>query len=313
MSASARPPAANAAAGGRAVLGVIHSAPGFDVPAGACDCHVHVYPPPSQFAFAADRLYTPDVATLEDLRARQRALGLQRAVIVQSSAYGTDNACLRAALGELGGAARGVAVVAAGVPDAELDALAAAGVRGLRINLESAGERDPASAARALQAAAGIARGRGWHVQVYTHPDVLLALRPVVESLPVPLVLDHFGRVDAAGGSSSPGFLLLRDWLRDGRVYVKLSAPRRVARDPDGEDAAALARGLIEANPDRLLWGSDWPHGGAWPGVPRTPDRIEPFHPVDDGAALARLNRWAGAPEVLRRILVDNPARLYGF
>ncbi|HEY4250102.1 MAG TPA: amidohydrolase family protein [Roseomonas sp.] len=300
----------------RAILGVHHGAPGFAMPEGACDCHTHVFGPAGRFPFAADRLYTPGDALVEDLFAHQLRLGLDRVVIVQPSCYGTDNACTVAGLRALGPArARGVAVIADAADEAALAALHAAGIRGVRLNLETSGNNDPEAARRALRETAARVAPFGWHVQVFTNLGVIGALREVVETLPVPLVVDHFGRARGDGGIAQPGFDALLGLVRDGRAYVKLSAPHRASALPGYADVLPLARALIAANPDRMLWGSDWPHpGGAPPGGRRSPDGIEAFRPEDDGAALTRLGQWAaGDAALLRRILVDNPARLYGF
>lgn len=300
----------------RVILGVAHGAPGFAVPEGACDCHTHVFGPAERFAFAADRLYTPGEALTEDLFAHQLRLGLDRVVIVQPSCYGTDNACTIAGIRALGPArARGVAVIGADADDAALAALHAAGIRGVRLNLETSGNNDPDAARAALRGTAARVAPFGWHVQVFTNLGVIAALGGAVQALPVPLVVDHFGKARGDAGLSQPGFDMLLGLVRDGHAYVKLSAPHRVSAQPGYADAAPLAQALIAANPDRMLWGSDWPHpGGAPPGGKRSREGIEPFRPEDDGAALARLAGWAaGDAALLRRILADNPARLYGF
>lgn len=301
--------------GVRAVLGSAQSVPAFDVPRGACDCHVHVFGPRERFPFSPERVYTPGPASLEDLQALHRALGVDRVVIVQASVYGADNRCLVDALHRLGGRARGVAVVDEAAGEDELHAMGRAGVRGARVNLQSAGRDDPAAARDALRRAAERVAPLGWHVQLYTNLTLLAALHEAVLALPVPLVVDHFGLADPAQGVTQAGFDVLLSLVRSGRGYVKLSAAHRLSRAPDHADVAPLARALIEANPQRVLWGTDWPHTGGGSGRRAAParDGIEPFQPVDDGRGLDRLNRWAADPLQLRRILVDNPARLFGF
>jgi len=295
------------------VLGVAHSAPVFEVPSGACDCHVHVFGPVERFPFAPGRVYTPGSASVEDLLALQRALHLERVVIVQASSYGADNACTVDALQRLGARARGVAGIDAATSDTLLRDMHQAGVRGVRVNLETYGKHDPAVARELLADAARRVAPLGWHVQIYTNLSVLDSLHEAIRSLPVPLVIDHFGRADAARGVSQPGFAALVSLVRSGKAYVKLSAPHRVSGQPDHADAAVIARALIESNPDRMLWGTDWPHSGGRPGVPRRPEVIEPFTRVDDGAALNRLGSWVPDAVRLRKILAENPARLYGF
>jgi predicted TIM-barrel fold metal-dependent hydrolase len=299
-----------------AIHGVTHTAPAFDVPAGACDSHVHVFGPFDRFPLSPGRRYTPGPALVEDLLALQRALRLSRVVVVQASPQGTDNACLVDALRRLpagGSQARGVAVIDGATTDAELEAMHEAGVRGVRVNLESQGEYDPAVARRLLQEAARRAAPLGWHVQTYTTLPVLAPLRDTILALPVPLVVDHFGRPTAAAGTGQPGFDVLLALVRAGKAYVKLSAAYRISEHPDCADAGVLARALAEANPDRVLWGTDWPHPGGGPRAPELVQVVEPSIPIDDGRALNRLHEWIGDPARLRKILVDNPARLYDF
>ena len=296
------------------VLGVPQTAPAFDVPADACDCHVHVFGPADRFPYAADRVYTPGPASIDDLVSLQRALGLHRVVIVQPSPYGTDNSCLLEVLRRLGGRARGVAVIGGATTDAALRRLAEAGVRGVRVNLETRAQRDPAAARELLVDAASRAARFNWHVQAYAGLPVLASLHDVILTLPVPLVVDHFGAAPAAAGIAAPGFAALLSLLRRGKIFVKLSAPYRISERADYEDAAAMARALIEAHPDHVVWGTDWPHsGGGRPGVRRDPAGVEPFRPEDNGRALNRLGTWATDAEQVRKILVDTPARLYGF
>lgn len=294
-----------------AILGVRHSGLDIALPRGACDCHTHVFGAADRFPFDPGRSYTPGEADVDALSAHQRALGLDRVVIVQPSPYGTDNRCTLDAVRRLGAGARAVAVIGPELSAAALRELHAAGVRGVRINLETAGEHDPAVAGRLLREAAEQVAPLGWHVQVYTNIAVLAALRDDILALPTPLVVDHFGRAMAAAGPRQPGFDVLLELVRGGRVWVKLSAAHRIAAAPD--DAGPIAAALIAANKARMLWGSDWPHPGGQARTGAERDAIEAFNPVDDGRALERLRRWAGDAETLRMILVDNPARLYGF
>jgi len=291
------------------------AASGFTAPSGACDCHVHVFPDPLHYPFAAGRRYTPPPASPDALRALLDGLGLQRVVVVQPSVYGSDNAATLAGIRALGPQrARGVAVIEAGTTDAALQNLHAAGVRGVRVNLELAGEADPKRAAQQLQEAAARVAPLGWHVQIYAQLPLLAALHATLQALPVPVVLDHFGGAVAAGGVHQPGFDRLLDLVGSGRVYVKLSAAYRCsAQAPAFPDMAPLAQALIAAQPERMLWGSDWPH----PDPARPPgsrfDDVRPPLAVDDGHLLAQLPHWAGNAATLHRILVDNPARLYDF
>ncbi|MBP0495517.1 amidohydrolase family protein [Pararoseomonas indoligenes] len=285
----------------------------FPVPPGACDCHTHVFGPAASFPFAAGRTYTPGEAPPDALLELQNALGLDRVVLVQPSPYGADNACMLDGLRRLGPArGRGVAVIDEGTTEAALRDMHDAGVRGVRINLHTAGRTDPAMARAMLLGAARRVASLGWHVQAYTELSVIAALRDTILDLPGGLVIDHFGRPEGRRGLSQPGLDALLDLLRAGAVHVKLSAAHRLSDWPDCEDMAPLARAMIEANPDRVLWGSDWPHAGP-SGGGSDPSAVHPFRQVDDRRALARLAEWAGDEGRLRRLLVTNPARLYGW
>jgi len=280
---------------------------------GACDCHIHVFADPADFPFVESRTYTPGPAPLSALLAWHDELGIDRMVIVQASPYGTDNSCLLDVLRQCGNRARGVAVIDDDVDDVYLARIHKAGVRGVRLNLETTGDHDPISAARRLQAIARRIAPLGWHIQTYTNLTMLHALRDVIRDLPVPLVVDHFGKPDAALGPDQPGLASLLDAVASGRTYVKLSAPYRVSTAPDYQDADWLARCFIQANPDRVLWGSDWPHPGSAAGGPPSRAGITPFREEDNKAALRRAWRWLPDQEHAQKLWVTNPARLYQF
>jgi predicted TIM-barrel fold metal-dependent hydrolase len=285
----------------------------FAVPAGACDCHVHVFGAAAEFPFAARRGYTPPPASAVELLALQRALRLSRVVIVQPSVYGSDNSCTLDGMRQLGLRARGVAVIDRATSKAALDRMRRAGIRGVRVNLETAGETDPDAARRNLAAAVERVAPFGWHVQVYTRLSVITELREEVARLPVPIVFDHFGGAQAAGGVDQPGFAALLALVGAGHAYVKVSAAYRSSeKAPAYDDMAPLARALIAANPERILWGTDWPHPhAAAPGAAL--DRVSPFYDIDNGLALNQLLLWAPNAAIRRKILVENPARLYDF
>lgn len=298
-----------------AVLGVHHQRPAFDVPTDACDCHVHIFGPRDLYPLAKERTFAPGLAGVDDVLAMHDRIGIDRLVIVQASVQGTDNRCLLDAIEDLtarGRAARGVAVVADGTALSTLRSLHASGIRGLRVNLHSFNQRDTVFAASSMIAAANMAAEMGWHVQTYTTLRVIAAISDTIRRLPVPVVVDHFGLADAAAGLDQPGLGELLALLREGKVYLKLSAPYRILDRHDGTDGRDLVRAMVDANLDRLLWGTDWPHTGPWPGKDRETGGIEPFHPIDNGAQLNLLAAWTTAQE-RQRILVDNAARLYGF
>ncbi len=269
---------------------------------GSWDCHAHVFDP--RFPYAAGRDYSPGPATAEALRARHAAWGVDHAVLVQPSVYGTDNACLLDALCVLGPKARGVAVVDPDrISDDELADMQRAGVRGIRVNLVAGGGAavdDPfARMARRL-------RGTGLFMQVYAPQERILDCRPVIETAEVPVVLDHF-----AGGASA---VALEPLLRNAPVWVKLSADYRLSHDASIAETAALdlIGGFHSLIPDRLIWGSDWPHTGGGPERKRRPPtEIEPFRQVYS-LSVPQIMADAGLDDSARTaILTTNPARLF--
>jgi predicted TIM-barrel fold metal-dependent hydrolase len=286
----------------------------FQVPAGACDCHVHIFGDVKRFPFFAGRTYTPPAASISDLRARHQLLHMERVVIIQPSVYGTDNACTLDALQQLGPRARAVAVVDANISDAALDSMHRQGVRGIRINLGTAGVTDPNVARQRVREAAQRLKGRPWHVQLFTQLSVVEALSDDLDASPVPLVFDHFAQAQGALGVGQPGFATLLNLVRSGKAYVKISGPYLCSRQaPDYADMQPLARALIEANPQRILWGSNWPHPNPPQTPPRTATDITPPWPIDDGRVLNQLAVWVPGADQRKAILVDNPARLYAF
>jgi predicted TIM-barrel fold metal-dependent hydrolase len=284
----------------------------FTVPTGACDCHTHVFGDPRRFRFAENRTYTPESASVDELRALHRALHMNRVVIVQPSVYGTDNACTLDAIRQLGPRARGIAVIDDATPDSALDDMHRAGIRGIRLNLATAGQTDPAAARQRLQAAIARVAPRRWHIQMNTQLSVIDAIQDAVSTASIPVVFDHFGGAQAALGVGQPGFGALVKLVQAGHAYVKISAPYRSSNQgPAYMDVAPLAKALIAANPQRVIWGSDWPHPGPPTGRPLTD--ITPFYQVDDGRVLNQLAIWASEPATRTIILVDNPARIYDF
>ena len=265
---------------------------------------------PARFPYDKGRIYTPPKASLDDLRSLQAALGFDRVVIVAPSVYGIDNACTIDAVRQLGACARGVVVLGKSVTAAELDDMTEVGVRGVRLNLETMEDTDHVAAKRTLNAVAEQLRGRDWHIQFDTRLSVIAALKDDIAALPFPVVFSHFGRARAALGPNQPGFDDLMVLLKLGRAYVKISAPYRTSeKSPDFPDMAPLARLLVAANPDRILWGSNWPHPGRGP----TPSAIAPPYSNDDGRVLNLLPTWVPDPAFRIKILADNPARLYRF
>jgi predicted TIM-barrel fold metal-dependent hydrolase len=286
----------------------------FEVPAGACDCHTHIHGDPEKFPFFPGRTYTPAMALPEEMTALHKALHIQRVVIVTPSVYGTDNSTTLYGMKARGTDARGVVVVDDITPESELDAMALAGVRGIRLNLFTAGISDPSLARQRFQRAAERVKARNWHVQIFTNLAVIPAIKDLVAVSSVPVVFDHFGGARAELGPQQPGFADLAGLVRSGKAYVKISGAYRASKlAPDYPDVVPLAKALIAANPDRVIWGTDWPHpdGVVPPG--RKPTDVTPLLQIDDGRLLNQLALWAPDPEIREQILVNNPRRLYEF
>ncbi len=286
----------------------------FAVPTGACDSHTHIFGDPKQFPFAAKRGYTPYPALPAAMRTMMAGLGMERVVIVTPSVYGTDNRATLWGIREMGKGARGIAVIDEKTPESELDAMHKAGVRGIRLNLATAGVNDPAEGrARFLRAAARM-KARGWHIQMFATLGVIAGIREAVMESPVPVVFDHFGGAKTALGLGQAGWAELVGLVKSGKAYVKISGAYRASeKGPDYADAAPFARALIAANPDRIVWGTDWPHPDSPGPAGRDPMQPAPPMAIDDVALLNQLPVWAPEAAVRKKILVENPARLYEF
>ncbi len=283
----------------------------FEIPEHACDCHTHIFGDPKQFPFWEGRSYTPEMALPSEMAALHRALHMERVVIVQPSIYGTDNSSTLYGMRARGTAARGVAVIDDKTTAADLEAMQRAGMRGIRINLTNNGQNDVGLARRKFTDAVGQIRDMKWHIQMYTNMEVVAGISQLVQSSPVPVVFDHFGGAEAAKGMQQEGFAELLALVHLGKAWVKISgAYRASAKAPNYADVTPLAKALIAANPERIVWGSDWPHPGPAVGKPTDP---APLQKIDDGQVLNLLPVWVPDAEVRKKILVDNPARLYGF
>jgi len=233
----------------------------FDVPPGACDCHTHIFGDSARFPFTPARTYTPEPASVDEVRALHRALHTSRVVIVQPSVYGTDNGCTLDAIGKIGPGARGVAVIDEHTPESTLDDMNRAGIRGIRLNLETGGVTDPAAARQRFERAVERIRGRNWHIQIFTRLSVIQGISDLVMHAAVPVVFDHFGGAQAPLGTEQAGFAALVNLVRAGKAYVKISAPYLASTQaPDYPDVVPFARALLAANPERLLWATNWPH-----------------------------------------------------
>jgi predicted TIM-barrel fold metal-dependent hydrolase len=281
--------------GARAVT----SRPSWRAPPGATDCHCHVFGPFDRYPLSPGRSYTPPEASVAAYLEMLDTIGLSRTVIVQPSIYGTENAVTLNAVEAIGlDRARAVVVVDENAGAAELEAMAARGARGVRFNAVSGNGVPMEQFERLVERIAPL----GWHVQLYAHAAEMVELEPVLRRLPVPLVVDHMGGVKAAaGGVENPGFrALLR--LLEGGAWAKLCGYRS-SSGPPYADVAPMARALLSAAPERCVWGTDWPH----------PSLRDPLEVPDDGELLDTLGAWAPDDATRRAVLVDNPARLYGF
>lgn len=286
----------------------------FRLPAGACDCHTHIFGDPRRFPFSPKRTYTPEPALPTDMARFHRELGIERVVIVTPSVYATDNTATVYGLRARGSTARGIAVIDENTSAAELEALGKAGVRGIRLNLVTGGSNRPAVAREKFEEAVARMKPLGWHIQMYATPDVIQSIEDVLGSSPVPVVFDHFAGAHADGGTTQRGFDSVVALLHSGRAYVKISgAYRASSHGPTYADVVPLAKALIATNPDRIVWGTDWPHPNSpLPAGVKATDVVPPL-PIDDGVLLNQLPVWAPDAGIRRKILVDNPARLYGF
>jgi len=276
------------------------SKPTFQAPAGAVDAHCHVFGPAAQFPFAPERKYTPCDASKDQLFALRDHLGFSRNVIVQATCHGADNRAMADACLASQGRARGVATVRRTVTDAELKALHAAGVRGVRFNfLKRLVDFTPKEF---LMEIAGRIAPLGWHVVVYFEAQDLPELWDFFTTLPTTVVVDHMGRPDVAKPVDGPEFGLFLKLMREHpNVWSKVSCPERLSKSgpPGYDDVVPFARRIVESFPDRVLWGTDWPHPNLKGHMP------------DDGKLVDFIPRIATTAELQRKLLVDNPMRLY--
>lgn len=278
--------------------------PAIPTPPGACDTHFHLFGPVARFPYAPERAYTPPEAPLEALLAMHARLGFERGVVVQGNAHGTDLSALLDALKREPQRLRGVAIVKDTTGRAELQRLADAGVRALRFHHISGAEKTKFSniGIRAFEKLAPLMADLGLHAQILMDsrdlPEVMLSFR----NWKLPGVIDHLGQTPAVQGINNPGYREMRRLLAEGKIWVKLSGAYRISKQlPNYADARPFHDGLIAANPDQVVWGSDWPH-------PRLTENMP-----DTGHLLDLFNAWTPDAALRKKILVENPARLYGF
>jgi len=277
--------------------------PALALPPGACDTHFHIFGPKAKYAYSPNRIYTPPDALLDDWKRLAATLGVERGVIVQPSVYGTDNAVTLANLEAMRGSWRAVVVVEDDIPDAELERMHALGVRGIRFNVVDVATDKGKLPMDGVRRMAERIRPLGWHVQFLMHVDDYPDLERMFEGFPTDIVIDHFGYMKAAKGPQHPGFQAFLRLLKGGRCWVKFTGAYRISGEPrlPYSDVTPLAHALLAANADRVVWGTDWPHPKHEGAMP------------NDGEMCERLADWVPDAALRRKVLVDNPARLYGF
>jgi len=279
--------------------------PSIEFPEGAVDCHAHICGPATQFPYASERIYTPPDATLENYQSLIAMLGIDRAVLVQPSVYGTDNRALLAALKSDPKQFRGIAVIPHNLEEVSeqyLEELHAAGVRGVRCNIVDVADPSAGLPMQTLKALAERIKPFGWHLELLMHVNEYPDLAKVFERFPVDLVFGHFGYIHAKHGIKNKGFQGLLELMRNEQAWVKMTGPYRIC---DGNlpytDMRPFNDAVIEANPKRLVWGSDWPHVMIKKEMPHDADLCE------------LLGGWLSDAALRKSILVDNPCILYDF
>jgi predicted TIM-barrel fold metal-dependent hydrolase len=271
--------------------------PKYRMPPGACDAHCHIYGPASKFPYVAGTKYLPPDASFEQMRALHAHLGIDRAVIVQPNPHGTDNRATLDGIARSNGAYRGVAVVDEKITDAQLEALDRGGIRGIRFNFVKhlGGAPDIPTFERMVARIKPL----GWHVVLHFDAQDVPEYSALIQRMPVPFVIDHMGRVQAAGGLAQKPFQTLLELMKNPLAWVKISGAERVSTGgPPFHDAIPFAQALMEAAPDRILWGTDWPH----PNVKWMPN---------DGELVNLFELFSNDEALRRKVLVDNPTRLY--
>jgi predicted TIM-barrel fold metal-dependent hydrolase len=282
--------------------------PSFTPPPNSCDTHFHIFGPPERFSWSPTRQYTPPAAPLEHYRQMAEIIGLQRGVVVQPSVHGLDNSVTLDAIKKSDGRFLGVARIDDKTSKAELERLNDSGIRGVRFNLlnRPQGNVQLGVFDRAVDRAAE----RGWSVDLHIDPGNLLEHEKRIRALPTAVVIDHMARIDPAEATDQPAFQLLLDIMRDKKFWVKVTGADKICKSPVHSyyglpfvDVIPFARALIAAAPDRVLWGTDWPHS----------NHFAPGQTPNDGDLLDLLAEFAPDEQTRKMILVDNPAALYGF
>ncbi|MFO0254896.1 MAG: amidohydrolase family protein [Betaproteobacteria bacterium] len=277
--------------------------PKFRMPALACDTHAHVMGPAARYDYSPARVYTPPDCLPAQYRHLLDALGVERAVLIQPSVYGTDNAAMLDAMKADPKRLRGVAVVDPSISDGDLRALDAAGIRGLRVNIVDVKDRKPGTLPLdVLSPLAARIKPMGWHIEFLMHANEFPDLDQTFADFPVPVVLGHLGYMKGCPGTDNPGFQALLRLMQAGKAWVKLTGPYRISNhDLPHADTIPYAHALIKANPAQVIWGTDWPHVMHKGRIP------------NDGELTNLLLDWVPDEKQREQVLVANPAKLYGF
>ncbi len=272
------------------------------LPPDACDCHAHVFGPAATYPYQSSRDYTPPDAPLENLLALHKTLGIERCVLTQPSVLGVDNRAMLNAVAQLPERFRAVVAFGGDTSEAEIDRLHAAGARGLRVNLVDRGGM-PFGFFDELAAVAERIADRGWHLELLARVHEMADVRVRLKKLDVDTVFAHYGYMPTARGVRDPDFQALLSMMSDGRTWVKMTGGYRITRNASTpyDDIRPFAEALLSAAPQRVLWGSDWPHVMCRIDMP------------DDGTMLSEVIDWIGDPQLLQQVFVTNPASLYGF
>lgn len=273
--------------------------PAFKAPPGACDAHCHVFGPGDKFPYSPTRKYTPPDAPKEALKALHDHLGLERAVLVQASCHGIDNSAMLDAIATSGGAYKGVCIANDSFSFEDFEKLDAGGVRGVRFNFVKhlGGAPDLEAMRRVVERVIPL----GWHLVIHVNAEDLVEYEAFFAQFSLPLVIDHMARVPVEQGLDQPAFRILLDFMKRENMWVKVCGAERIsAEGAPYHDAVPFAEALCRAAPDRVIWGTDWPH----PNVKAMPD---------DGDLVDLVPLFATDAAIQQKVLVDNPARLYGF
>ena len=274
--------------------------PKFRPPPLACDAHCHIFGPASKFPYDPKAAYHPPDAPFEGLQRLHQVLGIERAVIVHASCHGPDMRATLDGIARSNGKYRGTAIIDESYGDQEFRRMQDGGIRGVRFNFVKhlGGRPDMAF----FQRTVARVKEMGWHLILHLDATDLVEFDAMFKKIPVPMVIDHMGRVKAADGLDQQPFKVLLEWMKNERFWVKVCGPERVSSlGPPFTDAVPFARKLIEAAPERILWGTDWPHPNVGKYMP------------NDGDLMDLFAQMAPTAELQKKILVDNPARLYGF